>query len=786
MSETEAIFIGANKQPYVADIHSSKRIVAFGAGNTIALWNPLTESGSGVYSTLKGHTGEITCVKYIPETELLVSGSEDGSIRVWKFKTPDSVFFELLTVLNAHEESITAIGIFKSFFITGDTTGKIILWKVQDEQIIKLHEFNAKVGILPLALAIQKIAPDQYLIALGGSKFQISIYSFSYLQLEFQNFNLVALLEGHEDWVKALAFKEQSDGDYLLASGSQDRYIRLWRIRTNDLIDRSDEDENKLTLLSNKQYKFDIQYTKVAINFEALIMGHDDWISSLQWHESNLSLLASGADTAMMIFEPDTTSGVWVSKAQLGEISSKGASTATGSSGGFWSALWFNDKNGKEYILTNGKTGAWRKWSLDFEGNWNQELAITGSTKKCTDISWSINGEYLLSTSLDQTTRLYAQWILNADGSQRQHPTWQEFARPQIHGYDMICISALSNTRFISGGDEKILRSFDEPKGVAHILKKFCSIELEDDEVMPESASLPALGLSNKATNDEISADLADNQNRETQDSNNISFDILENMKLPPLEDHLQRHTLWPEIEKLYGHGYEIVSVDTSQDKKLVATSCKSNTLQHSVIRIFDTSNWQEVKPNLKLHDLTVTRVKFSPNDKFLLTVSRDRKYGVWERQTDNTFNLIASNEKAHSRIIWDCSWAPEEVGNVFVTGSRDKSIKVWKLEEETKQVNVLDSVKFDFPVTSLDVHKKLINNKILISVGLENGSILIYSFDDSNKLSHVDTFDDEIIPGDRISRINWSSFITGDKALLALTSYDHSTRIYSLKTEIV
>ncbi|KAH3682014.1 hypothetical protein WICPIJ_007006 [Wickerhamomyces pijperi] len=796
MSDLEAIFIGANRQPHVSSVHATKKIIAYGAGKTIALWDPVKESHHGVYSTLKGHEGEVTCVRFIPDTQLLVTAAEDSTVRVWKFINDQETCLELedLCSLEGHTESIITIGLYRDIFVTGDSNGKIILWRTSGHNVVRVHEFQSEVGVLPLALAIQEIEKNQYVLALGGSKFQISIYTFTLTDTydATVDFNLSALLEGHEDWVKALAFKKQSDGDYFLASGSQDRYIRLWRIRTNDLIDRSDEDESKLTLLSNKQYKFNIQDTQAAINFEALIMGHDDWIASLQWNENKLALLASGADTNMMIFEPDTDSGIWVSMSQLGEISTKGASTATGSSGGFFSALWFEDsRTNKEYVLTNGKTGAWRKWTRSLDdtdgGHWVQELAVTGSTKKCTDISWSINGEYLMSTSLDQTTRLYSQWLLNADGTSRTTPTWQEFARPQIHGYDMICLATLSNTRFISGGDEKILRSFDEPKGVAHILKKFCNISIENDEIMPESASLPALGLSNKATSDEVSADLDDirnknYQNRETNDTNNITFDILDTMVLPPLEDHLQRHTLWPEIEKLYGHGYEIASVDTSQDKKLVATSCKSNTTQHAVVRIYDAETWQELKPNLRLHDLTVTRVKFSPCDKYLLTVSRDRKYGVWTRNLqDNSFELISTNEKAHSRIIWDCSWAPSEFGSVFITGSRDKSIKVWRINDD---VDCIATSKFSSPVTSLDVHTKVINGKLLVSVGLETGDILLYTLDNQNSLDLVHTVDAKSTPDDRISRINWSSFIRNGKALLALTSYDHSTRIYSFNVE--
>ena len=781
MTSTEAIFIGANRQTHVADIHVGRKTIAFGAGSSIALWNPLDHHHRGVHATLKGHTKEVTCVRFFKDSEYMISGSEDMSLKLWVF---DDHSMSLVQSIDHHSDSIVCMGLYGTLACVGDVNGHISVVELVDGEMRLLHELQTPVGLLPLSLALQEISRNQYVLAIGGSKFQIHVYAFTLQDGAVKTFELVAALEGHEDWVKALTFKKQADGDYLLASGSQDRYIRLWRLRTNDLIDRSDEDETKLTLLSNKQYKFSIEDTRVAINFEALIMGHDDWISSLQWHETELKLLASSADTAMMIWEPDTSSGIWICASRLGEISSKGASTATGSSGGFWASIWLDDDQGRQHIFTNGRTGSWRSWTCEDgdANNWSQNVAITGATKKGTDLSWSTDGEYLLATSLDQTTRLFARWSQDADGTKRDCITWREFARPQIHGYDMICVASLSNTRFISGGDEKILRSFDEPKGVANILHKFCGIDLTS-EVTAESASLPALGLSNKAT----SEDQEQNANeRETAETTNISYQILDDLRWPPLEDHLQRHTLWPEIEKLYGHGYEIVSVDTSPDRKMVASSCKSNSQQHSVIRLFDCESWSELKPNLSLHNLTVTRVKYSPDGQRLLTVSRDRQFGVWKRDpSSNEFTLEFSNEKAHARIIWDCSWSP--CGRYFFTASRDKSIKAWLIRDGAG-VELVDTVKFPGPVTSLDVTDHTLNGSStdVIVVGLETGSLLVYTFR-SHKLQHAYTVDARETPADRISRVCWSTAPPNHREplLFAATSHDNSVRVYSFHASL-
>lgn len=52
---------------------------------------------------------------------------------------------------------------------------------------------------------------------------------------------------------------------------------------------------------------------------------------------------------------------------------------------------------------------------------------------------------------------------------------------------------------------------------------------------------------------------------------------------LPPVEEYLQRYTLFPELEKLYGHGYEISCCATSPDGKLIASACRSNNAKHAV-----------------------------------------------------------------------------------------------------------------------------------------------------------------------------------------------------------
>lgn len=777
----EAIFIGASRQNQVSDVNKDAK-VAFGAGKTIALWDPVSKNSRGVYDTLKGHQAEITCIKFIPSTDLMVSTSEDHHVKIWNFST-----LECLQTIEHYKHSIVSLAVWKDLIVVGSADGLVSLWVLRDNEFVLDHEFTSRRGFFPLSLSVTNIQDNAFLLAVGGTKPNIIMYSFVFKDARVQECRLAAELEGHEDWVKSLAFRhKETPGECLLASGSQDRYIRLWRIRLNELIDDSDENRERPRLLSNKQYKFEIRLgLRVSIGFEALIVGHDDWISSLQWHESRMQLLASTADTSLMIWEPDESSGVWICSSRLGEISSKGASSATGSSGGFWSCLWFN-YGGIEYILTNGKSGSWRVWSSPDNYNWEQKIGVTGATKEVTDIAWSPSGDYLLSTSLDQTTRLYAPWLFNSDGTQRTQVTWHEFSRPQIHGYDMICVEPLSNLRFVSGGDEKILRSFDLPKGVFEILHKLggCNFDFQDE--LPVSASLPALGLSNKATavdDQEIEEEEEKDPNhRETNETRNISYDMASSLTIPPLEDQLQRHLLWPEIEKLYGHGYEISCVDVSPDSKLIASACRSNNAQHAGVRIFDSNNWLEIKPTLLCHTLTITRLRFSKDNNYLLSVSRDRQWAIWQRNSeDQTFSLKFKNEKAHTRIIWDCDWAPLEFGLVFFTASRDRTIKSWRYSQEADNFTVENSVKFTHPVTALSICGKVVNDHLLVAVGLEDGSLHLYSYN-AEGFKLLERMDERITPADKITRLRWSPSSRDGGIHLGVSSSDTSTRIYSLE----
>ncbi len=74
----------------------------------------------------------------------------------------------------------------------------------------------------------------------------------------------------------------------------------------------------------------------------------------------------------------------------------------------------------------------------------------------------------------------------------------------------------------------------------------------------------------------------------------------------PPNEDFLVKHTLWPELNKLYAHGFELKNVVASHRGDFLLSSCKGQTQEDSQIYVWETNTYK-VTQKLTAHNFTVT-----------------------------------------------------------------------------------------------------------------------------------------------------------------------------------
>lgn len=709
---------------------------------------------------LNGHKETVKAVTFLPEIDsdessYLITGSDDKTLNVWK-APKDSEEFAIVQASSEHSGAINCISALRAegsqprwIIATGAADASIKIWSLENDQLQLLQSIKTAPKYFPLCLALSVLdgSNDVFVLAAAGTRDIVQILT-AEARAENLEFQVQATLTGHEGWIRSLSFTREKTSepgsDLLLASASQDKYVRIWRLHQGKELPAmaaEGADPSSGAFLpgkspSNKAHRLAAAGKDFSVTFEALLLGHEDWIYSARWcHDESgkLQLLSTSADNSLAIWEADPSSGIWVSMVRLGEISrEKGATTATGSTGGFWTGLWSPD--GKS-VACLGRTGSWRRWQyIPEEDYWRPCVAITGHTKAVTGISWAKNGDYLLSTSSDQTTRLHTRWKKQPA---EEMNTWHEMSRPQIHGYDLNCIDTLGASQFVSGADEKLMRVFSEPKAVASMLGRLGGFESSNLEDMPDAANMPVLGLSNKAidaVDDDQEIQPVDDRDREAMDPASVVKKSYLDIDHPPFEETLSRHTLWPETEKLYGHGYEISCLAVSNDGKLIASACKASSTNHAVIRLFETERWTELRPPLTAHSLTATRLRFSADDRFLLSVGRDRQWAVFERHHEGDggelqYKLLQSNPKGHTRMILDAAWAPSETP-LFATAGRDKQVRVWASKQgegdsslQFAQASALPAAA-GAPVTSVDFLPRLVDGKLVLAVGTELGRL--------------------------------------------------------------
>uniref|UniRef100_A0A8C9M2E4 Elongator complex protein 2 n=1 Tax=Panthera tigris altaica TaxID=74533 RepID=A0A8C9M2E4_PANTA len=708
-------------------------LLAFGTSCSVVLYDPQERV---VITNLNGHTARVNCVQWIckqdgsPSTELL-SGGSDNQVIHWEIKNN-----QLLKAvhLQGHEGPVTAVhalyqkrasGVaFRTLMVSAASDSTVRVWSKNGSEgrppaslalcssncnsMLRCDELCARApreeelphsGFIPLFILPVPI------LACGDDDCKIHLF----VQQNDQ-FQKVLFLCGHEDWIRGVEWATFGR-DLFLASCSQDCLIRIWRLYVKSTsLETQDDDNIKL-----KENTFTIENEGIKIAFavtlETVLAGHENWVNAVHWQPSfykdgllqqPMRLLSASMDKTMILWAPDEESGVWLEQRE-----------------------------------------------------WTPEIVISGHFDGVQDLMWDPEGEFIITVGTDQTTRLFAPWK-RKDQSQ---VTWHEIARPQIHGYDLKCLAMISRFQFVSGADEKVLRVFSAPQ---NFVENFCAITgqslnlvlCNQDGDLPEGATVPALGLSNKAV---FQGDLVSQPSDEEEllTSNGFEYQPVafqpSILTEPPTEGHLLQNTLWPEVQKLYGHGYEIFCVACSNSKTLLASACKAAKKEHAAIILWNTTSWKQVQ-NLVFHSLTVTQMTFSPNDRFLLAVSRDRTWSLWKRQDtvspelDPIFSLFAFTNKitaVHSRIIWSCDWSPDSM--YFFTGSRDKKVVVWgecDSSDDSVEHNIgpcSSVLDVGGAVTAVSVCPVLnCAQRYVVAVGLECGKICLYTWKKTDQVPEI------------------------------------------------
>ncbi|XP_045491637.1 probable elongator complex protein 2 isoform X1 [Colias croceus] len=701
--------VACNRTPEIVDWNKAG-VICYGACNAIVIYDTKIIYKDPI-TVLNHHNARVNSVKWLTRPDgsctEMISASADKTAAIWTLVKGD---WKVTSVLAGHEDGVTCIfGMYTGgndlFVFTASVDSTVKVWERSNDTVFLKQTIHLNSGLCLTLHAQMLPIVSKPVLFLGLDDNKVHVFALN------GEYHRVDTLLGHEDWVRGLD-TVMDDNTILLASCSQDTYIRVWRIQ------RFDDEPCSSTGIKVERKVFEAYDILWSVKLEAVLAGHEGWVYGVQWdvfsEKDNKQplhrILSSSLDKTIILWEPEL-GGAWVEKIRVGEVGGNGL--------GFYGSRF-----GPTGFLGHGYNGSLHLWTLDKElQTCVPSVVLGGHFGAVEDMKWEPKGRYVLSVSLDQTARIHAPWKKNMYGAYQ----WHEIARPQVHGYDMCSVSMISPTEYASAAEEKVVRVFKAPANFIQNFQNITGEELEGDTQGPEGASVPSLGLSNKAVFS--GDDMAD------ADADKDGYFVPMEMHEPPTEETLMQNTLWPEANKLYGHGYEVYCVEASPDGQLLATACKATTVEHASVLIWDTKTWNQTH-KLVSHQLTVTQIAFSPNSKFVVTVSRDRKWTLYQRDIEtNSIEAVAGTDKSngvHTRIIWCCAWFYDGTG--FATGSRDGKVCLWsKTDTQTdtslRNYALVSKLELQSSVTALAFGPL---PGVFAAIGLETGVILLYTFKDT------------------------------------------------------
>lgn len=139
-----------------------------------------------------------------------------------------------------------------------------------------------------------------------------------------------------------------------------------------------------------------------------------------------------------------------------------------------------------------------------------------------------------------------------------------------------------------------------------------------------------------------------------------------------------------------------------------------------------------------------MTQLRFSPDARYLLSVSRDRRWTLYERQQPNepfsNYALVANTDKSngvHTRIIWSCDWSHD--GKYFATSSREGKVVLWTHDEKAGTQQTSSSLNGwqsagtlelkNESITAVSFAQRCLGEDYVLALGTESGLIKIYRF---------------------------------------------------------
>lgn len=198
----------------IAISSNNKYLATGGKDKLIHIWKPST---CELLHTFKGHRDVISGLAFRHGTSLLFSGSHDRSVKLWNVDD-----FAYMETLFGHQDAVTSIDslIRERAISSGGGDKSIRIWKVVEESQLVFSGHKGSIDCV-------RFLNEEFFFS-GASDGSLALWTLNKKRplVVIPNAHNESGSAANENWISSLATLHSTD---LLASGSKDSRVRLWR-----------------------------------------------------------------------------------------------------------------------------------------------------------------------------------------------------------------------------------------------------------------------------------------------------------------------------------------------------------------------------------------------------------------------------------------------------------------------------------------------------------------------------------------------------------------------------